>query len=199
MKTLLVTGFGRFPGAPFNPTERILARLDAAFARRLARLGWRLERASLPVVWETLPAELARLERKFKPDAVLHLGLAARRRIVTVEARAHNRRRPLSVDASGRRAPTPRIEPGAPPTRPATICAPRMIAGLRRVAAAGPSNDAGAYLCNLALWTSLGQGAQGRPVAFVHVPKGGGLRDARACADLVMSFLAARTFSPMPR
>ena len=188
MKTLLVTGFGRFPGAPFNPTERILARLDAAFARRLARLGWRLERASLPVVWETLPAELARLERKFKPDAVLHLGLAARRRIVTVEARAHNRRRPLSVDASGRRAPTPRIEPGAPPTRPATICAPRMIAGLRRVAAAGPSNDAGAYLCNLALWTSLAQGG-GRPVVFVHVPRPANARGRRASSRPTMAAL----------
>lgn len=197
-KTLLVTGFGRFPGAPFNPTERIVAQLGGAFARRLARLGWRLETAILPVAWDALPAELARLEAAHAPDAVLHLGLAARRRKVTIETRAHNRRRPLSFDAAGRRAATAWIGTGAEPTRRATIAVPRMVAALARATTAAPSIDAGAYLCNLALWTSLGQGKPGRPVAFAHVPKGGGLKDARACVDLVLSFLAARRVGQGP-
>lgn len=188
-KILLVTGFGRFPGAPFNPTEKIVKALGGGFARRLARLGWRLERAILPVDWARLPAELARLETELAPDAVLHLGLAARRRAVTVETRAHNRRRPLSCDAAGRRAATASIAKGAPFTRPATIHVARMVAAL---AGAAPSNDAGAYLCNLALWTSLAQGRPGRPVAFVHVPKTRGPRTARQCEALALAFLAAR-------
>lgn len=167
-KVLLVTGFGRFPGAPFNPTQRIVAALGGAFARRLARLGWRLERRILPVVWNELPRELARLDAALRPDAILHLGLAARRRVVTVEARAHNRRRPLGHDAAGRRAETIRIEKGAAFTREASAHA-RLIPAMRGATPTARSNDAGAYLCNLALWESLGRGAE-RPVAFVHVP-----------------------------
>jgi pyroglutamyl-peptidase len=175
-KVLLVTGFGRFPGAPFNPTERIVAALGGGFARRLARLGWRLERRILPVVWTDLPGELARLDAALRPDAVLHLGLAGRRRTLTVETRAHNRRRPLSCDADGRRADAVTIEPGGAFARPARVDAPRLVVAMRRATPASASNDAGAYLCNLALWESLGRGGA-RPVVFVHVP---GLRRTSA-------------------
>ena len=169
-RVLLVTGFGRFPGAPFNPTQRVVAALGDGFARRLARLGWRLERRILPVVWSELPGELARLDAALRPDAILHLGLAARRRVVTVETRAHNRMRPLSTDAKGRRAATTRIAEGAPFTRKGSQSAARMVVALARATPTARSNDAGAYLCNLALWESLGRG-RNRPVAFVHAPK----------------------------
>jgi pyroglutamyl-peptidase len=173
---LLVTGFGRFPGAPFNPTEKIVAALGGAFARRLARLGVRLERRVLPVTWEGTPAALRRLEAELRPDAVLHLGLAARRPRVTAEIRAHNRNRPLSPDAGGARAPRGTIDPDAPPTAPSTVPLARLISAMARAAPSAASNDAGAYLCNLALWTSLRQGPAGRPVAFVHMPRPRGAR-----------------------
>lgn len=198
-KILLVTGFGRFPGAPFNPTEKIVAALGGGFARRLARLGWRIERRVLPVEWARLPAELARLEAELAPDATLHLGLAARRRGVTVEARAHNRRRPLSCDAAGRRAGDPRIDAAAPFTRPATVDVARMTVALSHAAPTAVSREAGAYLCNLALWESLGRAA-GRPVVFVHVPPPLSRRPKRAprlraprpdLADLIRAAKAA--------
>lgn len=178
-KILLVTGFGRFPGAPFNPTERIVAALGGAFARRLARLGWRIERRIVPVEWARLPAALARLKAELAPDATLHLGLAARRRVVTVEARAHNRRRPLSCDAAGRRAGGVPIDAAAPFTRPATVDVARMAVALAHAAPTAVSRDAGAYLCNLALWESLCRAA-GRPVVFVHVPPPSSRRPKRA-------------------
>jgi pyroglutamyl-peptidase len=168
---LLVTGFGRFPGAPFNPTERIARGLGGAFARRLARLGVRLERRILPVTWEGTPAALRALERDLAPDAVLHFGLAGRRRAVTVEARADNRNRLLSADADGRRAPVATIAPGRAFHLPSRVSLGPMTAALGGKAPTGLSNDAGAYLCNLALWTSLAQGDPRRPVVFVHVPR----------------------------
>lgn len=169
--TLLVTGFGAFPGAPFNPTEQIVAALGGAFARRLARLGVRLERRILPVTWDGTPAALRALEAELRPDAVLHLGLAARRLKVTVEARAENRNRPLSTDAAGRRAPATVLAPGGARFRRATVAVAPLTARLARATPTAPSIDAGAYLCNLALWTSLGQGRPGRPVVFLHVPR----------------------------
>ncbi|QLP98886.1 MAG: hypothetical protein HZY79_13815 [Rhodoblastus sp.] len=150
---LLVTGFGRFPARrSIRPKNRRRARRRL---RRLARLGWRIERRVLPVEWARLPAELARLEAELAPDATLHLGLAARRRGVTVEARAHNRRRPLSCDAAGRRAGDPRIDAAAPFTRPATVDVARMTVALSHAAPTAVSREAGAYLCNLALWGRL--------------------------------------------
>ena len=118
---LLVTGFGPFPGAPSNPTRTIVRALGGAFARRMARLGVRLERRILPVTWAGTPAARRDLEAALRPDAILHLGLAARRAVVTVERRAHNRNRPLSQDAQGRRACAPVIDTGAPAIRPATV------------------------------------------------------------------------------
>ena len=37
--TILLTGFGAFPGAPVNPSAAILASLGGAATLRLARLG----------------------------------------------------------------------------------------------------------------------------------------------------------------
>lgn len=166
-KVLLVTGFGRFPGAPSNPTEAIVAALGGAFASRLARLGWCVERRILPADWARLPPVLARLESELAPDAVLHLGLAARRRGLTVETRAANRRR-FSLDAAGRRPDAPTIDAEAPMLRSAGALPYRLVATLSRVAPTTISHDAGAYLCNLTLWHSLA--SRGRAAIFVHTP-----------------------------
>lgn len=166
-KVLLVTGFGRFPGAPFNPTQKIVAALGGDFARRLARLGWRLERRILPVDWSRLPTELARIETDLRPDAILHLGLAGRRRVVTVETRAANRRR-YSLDAAGRRPDGPLIDAASPPLRSAGAWPPRLVAAMSQATPTRISHDAGGYLCNLTLWQSLAR--RDRPSLFVHVP-----------------------------
>ena len=185
---LLVTGFGPFPGAPSNPSERLVHGLGGAFARRLARLGVRLETRILEVKHEAIAPALAALEDELAPDAVLHFGLAGRRRIVTVETRAHNRNRLFSVDA-GRRLPGGLLlEPGGPATRRAKAPLARLIAALDRAAPTRPSIDAGAYVCNRTLWHSLAGAPRGRPVVFIHIPrprragarKGADARPARA-------------------
>ncbi|MCX8254707.1 MAG: pyroglutamyl-peptidase I, partial [Beijerinckiaceae bacterium] len=93
-QTVLVTAFGAFPGARTNPTLAILARLERSRGR-LARLGIDLHGLALPVVYDALAPALRTAAAASRPDAVLHLGLAGRRRWLSVETRAVNRAGPL--------------------------------------------------------------------------------------------------------
>lgn len=167
--TLLVTGFGAFPGAPQNPTRLLIKRLER-HQSRLARQGIRLELAILPVVYEDLPKALMALHEDFKPDAILHFGLASRRRFVSLEVRAKNHLSQLHIDASGKRAKSLRVISGGPAQLAARFPVIRLKAQLTRARLRPQiSNEAGDYICNQAFYLSLT-----RPVplaAFIHVPK----------------------------
>ena len=78
-RTILVTGFGGFPGSPRNPTERIVVRLQRE-AARLSRLGVDLRCTVLPVRYAELQPRLQSLAEAHRPDAILHLGVAGPRR-----------------------------------------------------------------------------------------------------------------------
>src|SRR5436309_15987355 len=75
-RTIVITGFGPFPGAPFNPTEPLAVELaqrrHPAFAnvRRVAHVF----RTSYEVVDRELPTLIARE----KPAALVMVGLATR-------------------------------------------------------------------------------------------------------------------------
>src|ERR1051325_6268765 len=88
MTTILVTGFGPFPGAPFNPTQALVA--------RLARLR-RPALAAVPIVphvfatsYAAVARDLPQLIARHRPDALLMFGLAARTRFLRIETRARN-------------------------------------------------------------------------------------------------------------
>jgi len=169
MATLLVTAFGAFPGAPSNPSREILADLERHWRGRFSRMGVRLVTAVLPVVHAVAPLVDALVARE-APDAIVHLGLAARRRGVNVECRARNLATMLKPDARGAFARTRAHRAGAPASLPTAWDAPRLVAGLRAEGVdATLSGDAGDYVCNAALWRSLETGAA--PAVFIHVPK----------------------------
>ena len=170
---LLVTGFGAFPGAPGNPTLAIIARL--ARSRRFAHLGVELEVRALPVIYAGSEARLASIIAQIRPDAILHLGLAARRKGISVETRALNRSHPLRVDAARRPPEAARVLPRGPHMLAARWSAPRIAT------AAGPSGapaalslDAGDYLCNQTLDLTLSTTSV--PAGFIHVPLPRGAR-----------------------
>jgi len=169
MRRLLVTGFGRFPGAPANPTQALVAAL--ARRRRPALAGIELIAAVLPVTWAGAPAQLRELIAAHRPDAVLMFGLAGRARCLRLECRAVNRGESLRADAAGRVHAGGGLEPGGPNTRLVRGSTMRLR---RAVAKTGApvvlSRDAGNYLCNAALWTALAATPKDLPVAFIHVP-----------------------------
>ena len=166
---ILLTGFGRFPGAPANPSAAIAAAIAHAGRRRLDRCGIELMTAILPVDFAEIADVLAGHLAAAEPDAVLHLGLAARRHALTVETRATNRLSQLHPDAAKRKPALPAVLAGAPECRSVRLPVVRLAAAMGRTGAPTRlSNDAGAYVCNATLYRTL---ATLVPLAgFIHVP-----------------------------
>ncbi|HEX2655148.1 MAG TPA: pyroglutamyl-peptidase I [Xanthobacteraceae bacterium] len=170
--TVLLAGFGRFPGVRFNPSERLIKAL--ARRRRPAltdvRLITHVFRTSYAAVEIDLPSIIAR-ER---PNVVLLFGVAARIKYVRIEMQARNRRSALFADGDGKRSTRLAIEtegavPRAGRSPYHTVLQAVRASGL----AAKLSRDAGRYLCNFAYWHALGLAAHSsgpQIVLFVHVP-----------------------------
>jgi pyroglutamyl-peptidase len=167
MTRLLVTGFGPFPRVPRNPSER-LARALAAHPRLRLR-GVEASALILPTAYPAVDAVLVPVLRAWRPDAVLMLGVAARRRHVSVETRAVNRVSRLFPDAAGRVAARLAFRPGGPHVRRARAPVTGLIRGLRTSGLdARASRDAGRYLCNASSYAALEAG--GATTVFIHVP-----------------------------
>jgi pyroglutamyl-peptidase len=163
---VLITGFGPFPGAPFNPSAALAKAL--ACRRRPALAG--IERAIhvFATTYASVDRDLPKLLKQ-KPDIVLMFGVAGRRRQICIETRARNAVSLLFPDASGHRPCHGVIKLHGPPIL-------RGNAPFARLAgAAGTkarlSRDAGRYLCNYVYWRGLEQVRGTRPlVQFVHIP-----------------------------
>lgn len=169
MIKVLVTGFGAFPGTCRNPSLALLAALHKR-RMRLARLGIDLELRVLPVVYAGLGPRLAKLAGEIRPDAIIHFGLAGRRKIISVETRARNHVNLLHPDAAGARPPRLALLPSGPEIVKARVPAPQIVAALRQAGiASGLSNDAGNYLCNASFYHSL-VAADATCIGFIHVP-----------------------------
>jgi pyroglutamyl-peptidase len=171
--TILLTGFGPFPGAPFNPTsvmvERLARRRHPAFAgiRRVAHV--------FRTSYAAVDSELPMLMTREMPDVVVMFGLAQRTRHLRVETRARNAISRVTPDAAGRQPPKATIAPTAPPALRLPAPAQRLVAAARSAGVpAAPSRDAGRYLCNYLCWrASEAAEKPGGPrlVTFIHVPE----------------------------
>src|SRR5262245_56415398 len=110
--TILVTGFGPFPGAPFNPTGPLVEKLGRIRRPMLADVK------IVPHVFRTSYAavdhELPRLIARHKPDALLMFGLAPRAKTLRIETRARNALTSFP-DISGRSLNRRFIVSGGPP------------------------------------------------------------------------------------
>ncbi|MBB3769756.1 pyroglutamyl-peptidase [Angulomicrobium tetraedrale] len=164
---LLITGFGRFPGAPANPSGTLARAL--ARSRRLSELDIAVR--VLPTAWEEAQAFPALLQR-LSPDIVLMLGLAGRRRDICVECLGR-RTRGGFPDVRRRR---PAAHPGktGPALRYATADAIDLVHALRGAhAPARVSRDAGRYICNALAYGAYGWARAAEPArraVFVHIP-----------------------------
>lgn len=178
MRTILITGFGRFPGAPVNPSALMATRL--ARRRRPALAGTRRVAHVFATRYDSVDRELPVLLAREKPDIVVMFGVATRARRVRVEQRARNRIA-LFPDAGGYRPAAPTIAPHRDALRNPLPIARLVNAARTAGAAAAPSRNAGTYLCNYIYWRALEAAA--RPdgpglVIFIHVPPVG-LKEVR--------------------
>jgi pyroglutamyl-peptidase len=170
--TILVTGFGPFPGAPFNPTGPLVERL--ARLRRLALANEKFVLHIFPTSYAAVNRDLPKLIERHKPDALLMFGLAPRARTLRIETRARNTVS-LLPDAGGIALRRLTIAAGGPAALAMPAPARRLLAAVRAAGVpATLSRDAGRYLCNYLCWRAAeAAGKKGGPrlAVFVHVPK----------------------------
>jgi pyroglutamyl-peptidase len=166
---ILITGFGPFPGAPYNPTQPLVARLTKL--RRPAFSDVELAGHIFPVTYEAVDRELPEVLQKFRPQAMLMFGLANRTTHVRIESRARNAVTLLWPDAAQTRVRKGSIGLGPDALMFGPHTAKLLRAALGSGIDARPSRDAGAYLCNYLSWRAIeAVGDNLRLAAFVHVP-----------------------------
>jgi|SRR5215212_8468677 len=167
---VLITGFGPFPGAPFNPTQPLVSRLLRL--RRPAFADLELSGHIFPVSYEAVDRELPQLLASCRPHALLMFGLANRTSYVRIETRARNAITTLWPDADHARVRKRSIHDGAG----AMLFGPHTAKLLRAALGAGvdarSSRDAGSYLCNYLSWRAIESSRDKGPAlaAFVHIP-----------------------------
>jgi pyroglutamyl-peptidase len=168
---ILITGFGPFPGAPYNPTMPLVARLLRL--RRPAFGEVEFTGHIFPVTYKAVDRELPQLLAKHRPHALLMFGLATRTPYVRIETRARNAVTMLWPDADHTSVRKGSIAGGAG----AMMFGPHTAKLLRAAVATGvdarASRDAGSYLCNYLSWRAIeATWADDGPrlAAFVHVP-----------------------------
>jgi pyroglutamyl-peptidase len=170
---ILLTGFGPFPGAPVNPTERLVEKL--AHSRRLALAGGRRTAHVFRTSYAAVDRELPELLKRIKPDVLVMFGLAARARHLRIEIRARNAASRIVPDASGGRPRAGSIAPGAAASLALRIPAQRLLQAARSTGVKSAlSRDAGRYLCNYLCWRATEAAARPngpKVAAFIHVPK----------------------------
>ncbi|NVK34905.1 MAG: pyroglutamyl-peptidase I [Rhodobacteraceae bacterium] len=190
-KSLLITGFEPFPGMPINPTslliKRLPMRLPDLFQNTLVQF------ALLPTTWSGRKSAASVLRAKLQPDAILHFGVAGKRRNISIETRAVNCATRIIPDAAGVHFPHVVLEKDAPAARYSTLPVKALQqASLRAGVPTSLSRDAGTYLCNATLWDSLRDGYK---AAFVHVPplphpndrtRPGYLQVEQACINIIL-------------
>ena len=207
---ILLTGFGPFPGAPYNPTQALVARLTRL--RRPAFTDVELSSYVFPVTYKAVDRELPLALQKHKPHALLMFGLAGRTGYVRVETRARNAVTMLWPDAAQTRARKGSIADGADAQRFGPHTAKLLRAAKATGLDARASRNAGSYLCNYLSWRAIeavNADSGPRLAAFIHIPplaRGGATRrkgfpritpeelvDAGEAMLLEMARLARRT------
>jgi pyroglutamyl-peptidase len=195
--TLLITGFGPFPGAPYNPSALVAKQL--ARRRRPAFAEVRRIVHVFPTSYASVDRDLPVLIRRHSPDALLMFGFAARTPYLRIETRAQNGATTVYADADRGKFATRRLTPGAPSAlKIRAPSAPMLQAARTSGVPARLSRDAGRYLCNALFFRGLEASARRggpRVAAFVHVPKlGCGINPAaltRAGEAIALAILAA--------
>lgn len=213
-RTVLITGFGPFPGVACNVSGELAAELARLARRRHPHIEFASE--VLAVDWAEAPLSIPRLLRQHRPSIVLHFGVSARASGFVIETLAHNVTANVP-DERGRHAASSCLIAGDRPQRTATLPVRRIFRSLSDAGyPARMSQDPGRYLCNAVMYHSLKCAVQTSPRAragFIHIPAtldpcvegepseigwaealDGGLRVIDACVDVMPK--TARTPSP---
>ena len=164
--TLLVTGFGPFPGAPQNPTQILINAIEKR-APNANPTKAKLVTAVLPTHWQKLPPALAALFVTHNPDSCLHLGYSAASPGFCLESTAYNQTC-AQLDVDGQIGSCDPVIGDEPLQLKSNVPLKQLE---QQLTDAGfnttRSSDPGRYLCNMSYYLSL---ARSRLSLFVHIP-----------------------------
>ena len=167
MKRLLITGFAPFGGDRVNPSWQAVQALPETVG------GWELYKRELPVTFRGAPRALYAAMDEVEPDAVLMIGLAASRGMVTPERQGVNEMDARIPDNGGYQPKNEPVIPGGPEVLFSTLPVEDMTEAI--LAAGVParlSESAGRFVCNTLLYAALyrlEQAEDAVPAAFIHV------------------------------
>jgi len=169
--TILLTGFGAFPGVGKNATAALVPALAAEARARFSEFDVIAE--VLPVEWTRTPQLLQQLLADTSPQLALHFGVTRHASGFQIERVGRNICEPRH-DATGAIPDVACLIADGPETLSSTFPVERIIA---RLESAGlpcvMSDSAGTYLCNATLYHSLtiAQMRETQTAAgFIHLP-----------------------------
>jgi pyroglutamyl-peptidase len=178
--TILLTGFGPFPGVPENASARLVPKLADLAARRFP--GHRVVARLLPTEWAAGPDRIAAIYAREKPRLALHFGVSAEADGFVIETLARNIGS-RTKDAKGASCGSQVLLEDGPEALDCGVPAREIVDRLTALdIPASLSHDAGAYLCNAVLYKALSLSAEavrGPRVGFVHIPVALGRQSAR--------------------
>ena len=168
MKRLLVTGFAPFGGDKVNPSWQAVRALPDVVG------VWELYKKELPVTFCGAPKALLAAMDETEPDAVLMVGLAGSRGMVTPERQGVNEIVARIPDNEGNQPNNEPVVPGGPEILYSTLPVEDMTEAIEALGIpARLSENAGRFVCNALLYSVLYELERSEdpvPAAFVHVP-----------------------------
>lgn len=200
---IALTGFGPFPGVPFNASERLIR--DVGEMRLRAIPAPMLFTAALSTGWREGLAQLRAFVASVRPDVLVHFGVSPMARGFVIETRAFNETSPRP-DCTGALAAGRSVRGSGRGLLKVSLPTAHLLQRLRRSAIpAELSADAGRYLCNAILFESLAlaeAAASARMAGFIHIPplsypeagitldNGFGWPELRRGAEIILEALA---------
>lgn len=169
--TILITGFGPFPGTPENPSEYLVQAIEQDRIRRPH--GVDIKTAVLPTSWSKVSDMVSGMHAEERPDIALHFGVADDARGYCIERLARNRTK-CTPDVDGHLPRRAYISRRGPTRLGTSLPVARIMLGLRALGLpATISDNAGDYLCNMLFYLSLcsGTGRAAGSALFVHIPQ----------------------------
>ena len=161
---ILVTAFEPFGGDALNASQEILNALPETLG------GVRLEKRLLPVSFRASSRLALEAAERLRPEAIVCLGQAGGRDVVTPERVAVNLMDAAISDSDGFQPVDEPVIPNAPAAYFSTLPVKAMVEAMQRVGVpARLSNSAGTYVCNALMFAMLHQ-TKDIPCGFIHVP-----------------------------
>lgn len=172
--TILITGFGPFPGAPDNPSGHLVNTMAKRFGQKRL-MGAEIAFGVLPTHWQNVGPELDKLFTKHEPNFTLHIGYAAISNGFQLESTAYNQTC-AEADVEGVKGSCGSVIDGH---RAQLTSALPLDKVEKRMSASGfsvsRSDNPGRYLCNMAYFLALSRSGsvstdRERSSLFIHIP-----------------------------